>query len=256
MDAVIGGTQVTQLPNLERVRHENIRTPFGDPSGPVAIGTCAGREIAFLPRHGNPHALAPHRINYRANLWALKEVGGTQVLSIATSGGIREAFGPAVLVVPDQIIDYTHGREHTYFDGTNGEPVRHIDFTEPYSQAVRRRILDAVRSVGDQAFDGGCYGCFNGPRLETAAEIRKLASDGCDLVGQTSMPEATLAAELGLAYAAICPIVNHAAGIGDSKHQVSRAEITATRASVMERVMKIVSAFASQGAAARQPTLA
>lgn len=256
MDAVIGGTQVTQLPNLEGVRQEKVSTPFGDPSGPVSIGTCGGREIAFLPRHGNPHALAPHRINYRANLWALKEVGVTQILSIATSGGIREAFGPAVLVVPDQIIDYTYGREHTYFDGTDGEPVKHIDFTEPYSPTVRRRILEAAKAAGEEVFDGGCYGCFNGPRLETASEIRKLALDGCDLVGQTGMPEATLAAELGLEYAAICPIVNHAAGIGDSKHQISREELTATRAAAMQRVVKILSAFAAQGAAARQPALA
>jgi 5'-methylthioadenosine phosphorylase len=250
MDAVIGGTQVTSLPNLEKVRQERISTPYGDPSAPIAIGVVSGREIAFLPRHGNPHALAPHRINYRANIWALKEVGVTQIFSIATSGGIREDLGPATLVVPDQIIDYTHAREHTFFDGTDSEPVKHIDFTQPYSQKVRQRILAAAKTVGETVFDGGCYGCFNGPRLETAAEIRKLAMDGCDLVGQTGMPEATLAAELGLEYAALCPIVNHAAGTGSSKHEVSRPALTATRSAVMVRVVAILSAFAAQEARA------
>ena len=180
MDAVIGGTHLTRLPNLESVREERVPTPFGDPSGPVSIGLCGSREIAFLPRHGNPHALAPHRINYRANMWALKKLGVTQILSIATSGGIRDDFGPAALVVPDQIIDYTHGRESTYHDGTNGEPVRHIDFTCPYSERLRRRIIEAAKSAGESVHDGGCYGCFNGPRLETAAEIiSECISRGC-----------------------------------------------------------------------------
>lgn len=246
MDAVIGGTHLTRLPNLDSVREEKISTPFGDPSGPVSIGLCGGRQIAFLPRHGNPHALAPHKINYRANMWALKELGVTQILSIATSGGIREDFGPAALVVPDQIIDYTHGRESTYHDGTDGEPVRHIDFTQPYSEHLRRRITEAAQTAGESVYNGGCYGCFNGPRLETAAEISKLARDGCDLVGQTGMPEAALARELGIEYAAICPIVNHAAGLGDSKQEISREELTRTRAAAFERVVKIVAAFAAQ----------
>ena len=255
MDAVIGGTQLTHLPNLESVREEKVATPYGDPSGPVTIGLCAGREIAFLPRHGNPHSLAPHKINYRANMWALKELGATQILSIATSGGIREDFGPAVLVVPDQVIDYTHGRESTYHDGTDGEPVRHIDFTQPYSEQLRRRIIEAAHAAGESVHDGGCYGCFNGPRLETAAEISKLGRDGCDLVGQTGMPEATLARELGMEYAAICPIVNHAAGLGDSKQEISREELNRTRAAVFERIVKIVAVFAAQQSE-RKPALA
>jgi len=246
MDAVIGGTQITRLPNMESVRQERVSTPYGNPSGAISIGFVGGREIAFLPRHGDPHALAPHKINYQANIWALKEIGVKHILSIATSGGIRDAFGPSELVVPDQIIDYTHGRQETYFDGTGGEPVRHIDFTQPYSQRVRQRIIDAAASVGEKVHDGGCYGCFNGPRLETAAEIRRLKNDGCDLVGQTGMPEAALARELGLHYAAICPIVNHAAGMGSSKHEISREELTATRLAALERVVKILAAFAAQ----------
>lgn len=246
MDAVIGGTQITRLPNMSSVRQERVSTPYGDPSGAISIGMVGGREIAFLPRHGDPHALAPHKINYQANIWALRELGVKHILSIATSGGIRDAFGPSALVVPDQVIDYTYGRQDTYFDGTTGEPVRHIDFTQPYSQRVRQRIIDAATAAGETVHDGGCYGCFNGPRLETAAEIRRLKNDGCDLVGQTGMPEAALARELGVEYAAICPIVNHAAGMGSSKHEISREELTATRLAALERVVKILAAFAAQ----------
>ena len=243
MDAVIGGTHLTRLPILESPRVEKVTTPFGETSGPISIGTCAGAELAFMPRHGDPHALAPHKINYRANIWALKELGVRHVVAIATSGGIRPEYGPGVLVVPDQIIDYTHGRDDTYFDGTNGEPVKHIDFTEPYSHTVRSRILDSAKAAGEEAQDGGCYGCFDGPRLETAAEIRRLARDGCDLVGQTGMPEAALARELGLEYAALCPIVNHAAGLGDSEKAISREQMTRTRIAALERVARILTAF-------------
>jgi 5'-methylthioinosine phosphorylase len=250
MDAVIGGTHLTRLAILESPRVEKVTTPFGETSGPISIGSCAGAELAFMPRHGDPHALAPHKINYRANMWALKELGARHVVAIATSGGIRLEYGPGVLVVPDQIIDYTHGRDDTYFDGTSGEPVKHIDFTEPYSHAVRRRILDTAKAAGEEAQDGGCYGCFNGPRLETAAEIRRLARDGCDLVGQTGMPEAALARELGLEYAALCPIVNHAAGLGDSKKAISREQLTRTRVAALERVARILTAFMTDKAPA------
>lgn len=246
MDAVIGGTKITSLPGLTDLRVEQLETPYGPPSGPITIGRLAGNKIAFLPRHGDPHALAPHRINYRANLWALRELGVTQVVSIATVGGIRAEFGAGVLVVPDQIIDYTHGRDDTFHDGTDGEPVHHIDFTHPYSQALRLRLLAAAQAAGEVLFDGGCYGCCNGPRLETAAEVRRLAQDGCDLVGQTGMPEAALARELGLDYAAICPVVNPAAGLGDSKHEISRAELAATREAAVTRIIRILAVFAAQ----------
>ena len=164
-------------------------------------------------------------------------------IPIATSGGIRPEYGPGALVVPDQIIDYTHGRQDTYFDGISGVPLKHIDFTEPYSHTVRRRLLDAARAAEEEAHNGGCYACFNGPRLETAAEIRRMARDGCDLVGQTGMPEAALARELGLEYAALCPIVNHAAGLGDSKKAISRDQLTRTRTASLDRVARILTAF-------------
>ncbi|MEO7135424.1 MAG: S-methyl-5'-thioinosine phosphorylase [Vicinamibacterales bacterium] len=247
MDAVIGGSQLGSLPLLEHIRRENVRTPYGDPSGPITIGAFAGREFAFLPRHGDPHVVPPHRINYRANIWALRELGVNNVVAIATSGGMRDDFTPGTLVVPDQIIDYTHGRAHTFSDGTAPEPVLHVDFTYPFSQPLQQRLFQAAADAGVPLSDGGCYACFNGPRLETAAEIRAFAGQGCDLVGQTLMPEAGLAREAGLAYAALCPIVNHAAGMGDSKEGISRTELNATRAAAMAQVTKILLHFFERG---------
>jgi len=240
MDAVIGGSQLGSLGLLDNARREKVVTPYGDPSAPVTIGAIAGREVAFLPRHGDPHVVPPHRINYRANIWALRALGATRIVAIATSGGMRADFGPGALVVPDQIIDYTYGREHTYSDGTRAEPVLHVDFTHPFSAPLRQRLFDAAARAGAELADGGCYACFNGPRLETAAEIRAFVRAGCDLVGQTLMPEAGLAREAGVEYAALCPIVNHAAGLGGSAQGISRAELTATRAAAMERVTLIL----------------
>jgi len=245
MDAVLGGSKLTSLPNMTGIRSETVKTPYGDPSAAISIGSVGGREVAFLPRHGNPHMFAPHKINYRANMWALKELGATRVFSVATSGGIRPTFEAGHFVVPDQVIDYTHGRIDTYFDGSDGKPVQHIDFTEPYNEGVRKAILAAVKAAGETAHDGGCYACFNGPRLETAAEIRMLQKDGCDLVGQTGMPEASLAAELKLAYAALCPIVNPAAGLGESEKAISREEIIRVREELFGRIEAILEAFVS-----------
>lgn len=245
MDAVLGGSKLTSLRNMTGIRTESVTTPYGAPSAPISIGSVGGREVAFLPRHGSPHMLAPHTINYRANLWALKELGVTRVFSVATSGGIRPTFHAGDFVVPDQIIDYTHGRAETYFDGMDGTPVDHIDFTQPYDEGVRAAILKAAEQAGEAAHDGGCYACVNGPRLETAAEIRMLKHDGCDLVGQTGMPEAALAAELKLPYAALCPIVNSAAGLGDSVKEISREEIVRVRDSMFIRTERILDAFVS-----------
>lgn len=215
-------------------------------AGPISVGAIPGREVAFLPRHGDPHAVAPHLINYRANIWALRSLGLTSVIAIGTAGGMREGFGPGAIIVPDQVIDYTHGREHTSSDGDSG-PVVHVDFTLPFTPALRVRLLAAAAAAGVRVFNGGRYACFNGPRLETAAEIRSFVRDGCDLVGQTFMPEAGLVREAGLAYAALCPIVNHAAGMGDSRDGIVRAKLTATRAAVMEDVMRILARFVEGG---------
>jgi 5'-deoxy-5'-methylthioadenosine phosphorylase len=243
LDAIIGGSQLASFDGLTEVRHERITTPYGDPSAPITLGKIAGRSVAFVPRHGDPHVLPPHRVNYRANVWALRSVGATHVVAIATAGGMRDGFTPGTLVVPDQIIDYTWGRAHTFSDGDKPEPVLHVDFTEPFCEGLRQRLLASGARANTTLADGGCYACFNGPRLESAAEIRKFMRDGCDLVGQTLMPEAGLAREAGLEYAALCPIVNPAAGLGASRQGISREELIATRGAAMARVAALLVEF-------------
>ena len=207
--AIIGGSGFTRMPDLKVTRREVVRTPFGEPSAPLTYGLFDGQEVAFLPRHGAGHRLPPHRINYRANIWALKTIGARHVVGMAAVGGI--SMGPQVICVPDQIVDYTYGREHTFFDGEDAA-VTHIDVTEPYCAKLRDRLLNAGRTAGLDPVDGGTYGVTQGPRLETAAEIRRFENDGCDLVGMTAMPEAALAKEAGLCYATCAVVVNWAAG--------------------------------------------
>ena len=203
------------------------------------MGEIGRSRVAFLARHGDEHTIAPHEVNYRANLWALKEAGASAVLSVATVGGISKAALPGALLVPEQIIDYTWGRRSTYFEGA-GVPVKHIDLTEPYSRALREKLLAAARSCGEAAHDGGVYAATQGPRLETAAEIDRLHRDGADIVGMTAMPEAALARELGLEYAALAVVANHAAGRGDSRSAISLAAIEAVLEQAMVRVRRIL----------------
>jgi 5'-methylthioinosine phosphorylase len=212
--AVIGGTGVNRLEGLVVHSEHPVETPYGQPSHPVLSGRFAGAECLFLARHGVPHHIAPHRINYRANLWALRELGATEVIGVNAVGGIHGRMPTGTLVVPDQLIDYTWGREASFYDGEAAE-LRHIDFTSPYCASLRTRLVTAAASLGIAHQDFGTYGVTQGPRLETAAEIRRLANDGCDLVGMTGMPEAALAAELALPYASLCLVVNPAAGLGD-----------------------------------------
>ena len=193
-------------------------------SGPVRIGTLAGHTVAFLARHGEEHSVPPHRINYRANLAALADLGATRVLALNTVGGIGDAFGPRVLACPDQIIDYTWGRISTLCEEP-GTEVLHVDFGDPYTPSLRARVLEAARSAGVEMVDGGCYGATQGPRLETKAEIARMRRDGCDLVGMTGMPEAALARELGLEYASIAIVANWAAGCGGSDTEITLREV-------------------------------
>jgi purine nucleoside phosphorylase len=199
--------------------------------------------VIFLARHGDAHSIPPHQVNYRANIQALKDAGATQIASVATVGGIRLDFGPGALVVPHQIIDYTWGRASTFFEGP-GAKVVHIDFTEPYTASLRKRILAAAKACGETIADGGCYGVTQGPRLETAAEIARMERDGADLVGMTAMPEAGLAREAGLEYAAIAVVANHAAGKGNSAHAISLSAIEAVVAQAMRRVLRILEKLA------------
>lgn len=222
--AVIGGTGLYRLAGLEGVRAERPRTRYGEPSGPVRIGTLDGRAVAFLARHGEEHSVPPHRINYRANLAALADLGATRVLALNTVGGIGDAFGPRVLACSDQIIDYTWGRISTLCEEP-GTEVLHVDFGDPYTPSLRARVLEAARSAGVEMVDGGCYGATQGPRLETKTEIARMRRDGCDLVGMTGMPEAALARELGLEYASIAIVANWAAGCGGSDTEITLREV-------------------------------
>lgn len=217
--AVIGGTGLYRLAELQDVETQQPDTRFGAPSGPVRIGTLHGRRVAFLARHGEGHSIPPHRINYRANLAALQALGARRVLALNTVGGITERFGPRVLACPDQLIDYTWGRVSTLCEEPGTEVV-HIDFGEPYDRALRRELLAAAAKAGVPVVDGGCYGATQGPRLETRAEIARLRRDGCDLVGMTGMPEAALARELGLEYACLAIVANWAAGAGPDPDEV------------------------------------
>ncbi len=212
--AIIGGTGLSSLKNLEIIRREVVHTRYGEPSGPITYGKICGKEVVFLARHGYGHTIPPHRINYQANIAALKEVGASKVIAVAAVGGIRSDLAPGRLVVPDQIIDYTWGRSPSFFeDGLTS--VTHIDFTDPYSQPLREQLLQAARAGSIDLVDGGVYGATQGPRLETAAEITRLERDGCDLVGMTGMPEAALARELDLEYACCAVVANWAAGRGE-----------------------------------------
>ena len=219
------------------------RTPYGDPSGALTFGRIGGCDVVFLARHGYGHTIAPHEVNYRANLWALKQAGVSEVVSVASVGGIRNDLWPGVIVLPHQIIDYTWGRPSTFFEDA-GMKVTHIDFTEPYSAALRAKILAAARTCGESVADGGVYATTQGPRLESAAEITRLERDGADLVGMTAMPEAALAREAGLEYAAIAVVANHAAGRGESRQGISLAAMEVVLKEAMARVRNIIGQLA------------
>ena len=239
MLAIIGGSGLTQLANLEITHKQLVRTPYGECSGPVTFGHIGATEVAFLARHGYGHTLAPHEINYRANVWALHSKGVTRVLAVNAVGGIARDLGPGVLVLPDQLIDYTWGRPNTYFEGAE-QPVTHIDFTHPYDQRTRALVLAAAKDAGIAVKDGGVYAAVQGPRLETAAEVDRLERDGATMAGMTGMPEASLARELGLEYAGLAVSANHAAGRGDSGQAVSMDQIARVLEESMGRVRRII----------------
>ena len=239
MLAIIGGTGMAQLACLQISHRKVMTTPYGEPSGPLTFGKIGGNEVVFLARHGYGHTIPPHEVNYRANIWALRSLNLSRVIAVASVGGIRADLKPGTVVIPDQIIDYTHGRQHTYYDGLD-RSIIHTDFTEPYCQLTRKRLLDAAKHAGEAVTDGGVYGATQGPRLETAAEIRRIERDGADMVGMTGMPEAALAKELGLCYAAIAVVANHAAGRVTSMHVIRLDEAHAVLEEAMVGVRNIL----------------
>ncbi len=243
--AIIGGSGLTKLKNLRITRREVIRTPYGEPSAPMVYGQLGGQEAVFLPRHGAGHTIPPHEVNYRANIWALKHTGVDKVIAVNAVGGISPDYlASGTLVIPDQIIDYTYGRAHTFFD-SDQKQVTHVDFTDPYCDDLRQIIIQAAARTGIKAVSRGTYGATQGPRFESAAEIRRMENDGADIVGMTGMPEAGLARELELCYASVSLVVNPAAG--KTREVISLREIEknleagmGTVRSLLEQVIPLI----------------
>ena len=209
--AIIAGSGLLSMPGLTIDETLTVDTPWGQPSGPVYKGRLQGVEVLFMTRHGDAHTIPPHKVNYRANIAALKQEGATHLLAYNAVGGICADCDGGSLVVADQIIDYTWGREHTYYDGTE-EGLEHIEFTSPYDEALRQVLISAADSAGVTIVSQGVYGATQGPRLESGAEIIRMERDGCHIVGMTGMPEVALAREKNLPYASLSLVVNAAAG--------------------------------------------
>lgn len=251
MLGIIGGSGLGKLVGLEGSQRKVARTAWGQPSSALTFGRLGAEPVVFIARHGYGHIIAPHDINYRANIWALREAGATALVACTVVGGIRDDLQPGTLVVPDQIIDYTWGREASYFSGAD-QPVVHVDFSDPYDEGVRQALLAAAEAAGQPMLAGGCYGCTQGPRLETAAEVRRYERDGCDMLGLTAMPEAALARELDLPYASLAVVANRAAGkdgptAGSREPQV----IAETLEAVMQPLLAVLAETAARLAGRR-----
>ena len=235
--AIIGGTGLSRMDNLEINKTEVVKTPYGEPSAPLAYGELNGLPLLFLPRHGSGHTLPPHKINYRANIWALKNAGVTHILAVAAVGGIPSHFVPQTLVIPDQIIDYTYGRAHTFFEDSL-EEVTHIDFTQPYCEGLRQKIILACDNLNLSVESPATYAATQGPRLETTAEINRLDNDGCHIVGMTGMPEAALARELEICYGTLAVVANLAAGRSDE--EITMEAIEGHLKAGMDKTSKVI----------------
>ncbi|HEX7028594.1 MAG TPA: S-methyl-5'-thioinosine phosphorylase [Gammaproteobacteria bacterium] len=234
---IIGGTALEGLEGLKNTRTRSVTTPYGEPSSVLTYGEVNDAGIVFLNRHGAEHSIPPHLINYRANIWALQEADVSRIVALASVGGITEKMGPGVLVIPDQLIDYTYGRRQTCFD-ENFRVDRHIDFTRPYGEPSRQWLIAAAAAANEAVIDGGTYGCTQGPRLETAAEVKRMARDGCDIVGMTGMPEAALARELGIDYACFAMVVNWAAGV--TEETITIEDIRRVIADSNDRLLRVL----------------
>lgn len=241
--AIIGGTGLTQIEELDIIKSQPLETPYGSPSSELLTGRIFDREVLFLARHGNPHRIPPHKINYRANIWALKQLGIKSIIAVAAVGGITADMEPAHIAIPDQIIDYSYGREQSFFSD-DLEHVTHIDFTNPYHHKLRKQLIAAAEQAKVKISPTGTYGCTQGPRLETSAEIIRMERDGCDLVGMTGMPEAALAKELEINYANLSVVANWAAG--KSAGEITMDEIEYNVHLGMTNAIKVLKAFIAE----------
>ena len=221
--AIIGGTGLSELVGLKNIKTEKVDTVYGETSGVIESGLLEGEEVVFLSRHGKPHTIPPHKINYRANLDALHKLNVKKIIAVNAVGGISNDMPPKHIVIPHQIIDYTYGREHTFYDNTSEVELQHVDFSDPYDGDLRFKLISAAKQYDIPFSNSGVYACTQGPRLESSAEVQRLLRDGCDIVGMTGMPEAALARELGIAYASLCIVVNAAAGL--SQEPITMADI-------------------------------
>lgn len=238
--AIIGGTGLSEYDGLEIIKITPVKTSLGTPSANLTFAKLHGVDVVFLPRHGQPHTVPPHKVNYRANILALKEVGVTSIIAVNAVGGISSKMQSNTICIPDQIIDYTHGREGTYFDGVF-KPLDHVDFSYPYDHGICKQLFVASEIAGVTIEMSGTYGATQGPRLETVAEINRMERDGCDIVGMTGMPEAILARELSIPYACLALVVNPAAG--KSSELITMDDIRAVIKTGMNDVKKIISEF-------------
>lgn len=238
MLAIIGGSRLSQLPVLQITHRQIVRTPYGDPSCALTFGQIGSRSVVFLARHGYGNSIAPHEINYRANIWALHSLGVRQIIAIASVGGIRPDLLPGQLVLPDDLIDQTWGRKHTYHEGV-GVQLKHADFSQPYDPVLREKLILGSERAQVRLLSGGVYACTQGPRLDTAAEVRALAIMGADMVGMTGMPEAALSRELDVAYAAIGLVTNRAASSQYSSIEFDVSEIDES----VEKLQCLLQAF-------------
>ena len=236
--AVIGGSGLAKLSGLEIKERQVIRTPYGEPSSPMLSGFLEGEPVLFLARHGHGHTIPPHQVNYRANIWALKHLGIQNIVAVGAVGAINTGFTNGLLIIPDQLIDYTYSRLHTFYDGES-KRVNHVDFTNPYTPKLRELIVSHGLENDMALIDRATYAVVQGPRLETAAEIRRFKNDGADLVGMTSMPEAGLAREMGINYALIALVVNSAAGLEST--QLDEKGIFATIEKHKHKVIELIS---------------
>jgi len=229
--AIIGGTGLESL--LDSAEHVHMGTPYGFPPV-ISAGEVEGRNVAFLPRHGHEHSVPPHKVNYRANIYALYEMGVNRIVATNAVGAINPDFKPTDIVIPHDLIDFTKQRPPTFYEKT---PVTHIDFSQPYCPEVRKVMIERTKEIVHPVWDQAVYVCTEGPRFETPAEIRMFRALGCDIVGMTSVPEAVLARELGICYAALCFVSNMAAGI---KGRLTSKEVIETSRLVMPKIQQIL----------------